>query len=76
MPLVGYTPVAITAVAVAVPATGAIARYPVYARLLGSDLAEATEVRAAIADVQGWLRNGEPRRAVVPASSATPVRWE
>jgi hypothetical protein len=63
---------------VAALASGAIACYPVYSQLLGSDLAEATEVCAAIArgSKGGLARTANRAGRVVPASSAIPLRWE
>jgi hypothetical protein len=55
-PLAGYTPAAITAVAVMVSPAAEVAHYPLYAQLLEADLVETTEVRAAIEILQRWRR--------------------
>jgi hypothetical protein len=60
-PLPGYAPVAITAVGVVASSTGEVARYPVYAQLVGAELAEKTEVSTAIAILQRWLRTQQQR---------------
>jgi hypothetical protein len=52
----GYAPLAITAVGVMTSPAGDVAHYPVYAQLIDSNLSEPSEVRAAIAVLQRWLR--------------------
>jgi hypothetical protein len=52
----GYAPVAITAVGVMNSLAGDVAHYPVYAQLIDGNLSETSEVRAAIAVLQRWLR--------------------
>ena len=58
--LAGYAPAAITAVAVMVSPTGAVAHYPLYAQILGTELSETKEVRATIEILTRWLRAQEP----------------
>lgn len=55
-PMPGYTPVAITAVGVVMSPAGDVAHYPVYAQVIENNLSETSEVRAAIAVLQRWLR--------------------
>lgn len=55
-PIAGYTPAAITAVGAEVSPTGGVAHYPVYVQQVEGALAEPSEVRAAIAILQRWLR--------------------
>lgn len=55
-PLAGYTPAAITAVAIMVSPTGEVAHYPLYAQILGTELSEMKELRAAIEILRRWLR--------------------
>jgi hypothetical protein len=61
-PLSGFTPVAITTIGVRVSSIGEVDRYVVYAQVIGTDLSnaadlsEASEMRAAIAILQRYLR--------------------
>ena len=52
----GYAPLAITAVGVMLSQAGDVAHYPVYAQVTHSNLAEASEIRTAIAVLQRRLR--------------------
>jgi hypothetical protein len=60
-PMPGYTPVAMTAVGLAMSPTGEVAHYPVYAQLFGAEVSETAEVCDAIAILQGWLRAQQQR---------------
>jgi hypothetical protein len=66
-PMAGYTPAAITAVGVVMSPAGDVAHHPVHAQLIESNLSETSEVRAAIAILQRWLR---VQRRSAPADGA------